>query len=75
MLSDDGACVEAGIHFHDCDASILIAVEDGSRNRSGAAPAGKQGCMNIDAAVRRQFKDLWGQDLAVGSDDDNVRAV
>lgn len=74
MLSDDGACVEAGIHFHDCDASILIAVKDGGRDRGGAAPAGKQGCMNIDAAVRRQLKDPGGQDMAVCSDDDNIRA-
>lgn len=70
--SQDIAGVEAGIHFHEGDAGDGVSVEDGPLDWGGSAVAGEEGPVDIEATVWGQFEEGWGEDLAVGSDDDQV---
>ena len=51
-LGDDRPAVEASVHEHQADARLAIALQDGGRDRAGAAMSGQQRRMQVERARR-----------------------
>ena len=60
--------IEPGLHLHDGDAGHFIAGHDRPLDRCGAAPAGQQRGVDVEAAQHRRVEDRLRQDQAVGRD-------
>lgn len=72
FLRGDVSGVEGFVHFHDGDAGLGVAVEDGPRDRRGAAVFGQKRRMQVEAAEFRDFKGFGREHLAVGNDKEEV---
>lgn len=72
FLRDDVSGVEAFVHFHDGDAGLGVAVENGPSNRRGASIFGQKGRMHVETAELGDFEDFGREHLAVGGGDDEV---
>ena len=71
-LRDNGAGVEPGVHFHDGDAGLGVAIGNRPLNRRRAAIFRQQRRVNVQAAVARQIQDRRRQNLSVSHHDDEV---
>ncbi|MNY21101.1 hypothetical protein D3C86_1546230 [compost metagenome] len=71
-LQEHGAGIQALLHLHGGDPGLGVAVQDGPLDRGGAAIAGQERGVDVDAAEGRQVQDRLRQDLAVGDDHDEV---
>lgn len=69
FLRGDVSGVEGFVHFHDSDAGLGVAIEDGPSNRRGAAVFGQNGGMQVEAAEFGDFQGFGGEHLAVGDDE------
>ena len=58
---DHGTRIEAGIHLHEADPGLRIALEDRALDRRRAAPARQQRSMDVEAAVLRPRENLGGR--------------
>src|SRR6266702_2087331 len=67
------AGVEADIHQHRGYAGFSFAIDEAPVERCGATVAGKQRGMDVDAAVGRHLQQRFGEYLAKGDDNDNIR--
>lgn len=72
FLRDDVSGVEAFVHFHDGNAGLMVAVEDGPRNGRGAAIFRQKGRMHVETTEFGNFKNFGGEHLAVGGDEEEV---
>ena len=72
FLRDDVSGVEAFVHFHDGDAGLTVAVENGPRNRRGAAVFGQKGRMHVEASEFGNFENFRREHLAVGGGNKKV---
>ena len=71
-LGKHRAGVEAGVHLHDGDAGLRLAVEQGALDRRRAAVGREKGAVDVEAAVRREVENGLRENLAVGGDDDQA---
>ena len=67
-LGQNGAGIETLVHEHRRGAGPGVAGQDGVRHRGGAAPAGQQGGMEIDAAQARGGEHGSRQQRAIRGD-------
>ena len=67
------AGIHADIHLHDGYAGFLLALDDGILNRRCTAILRQQRCVNVDAAMRRQLQNFAAQELAKGSNNNQLR--
>lgn len=72
FLRDEVSGVECFVHFHDGDAGLRVAVEDGPGDGGGAAVFGQKGRMQIEAAEFGDFKGFGGEHLAVGDEEEEI---
>ena len=66
------AGIEAFIHLHDANPGFTVAGFDGALNGRRPTPAGKQGSMDVPAAVFRALQDFCGQDQSISYYDHQV---
>lgn len=69
---EDVAGVEAFIHEHDGDAGLGVALADGGLDGGGAAVAGEDGGVDVEATEAGDIKHGAGEELAVGDDDGDI---
>ena len=72
LLCDDGAGVGALVQQHDADPGDGVALQDGLGDGRGAAVAGQQRWVDVQAAVACHSQQRRRQDAAVGCDDHRV---
>ena len=68
FAQQDRALVETFGHPHDLHARHPVSRHDGALDRGGAAPAGQEAGVDVEASVERGIQHLTQQDLAVGHD-------
>ena len=72
---EDGAGVEAGVHLHDADPGDGVPGHDRPLDRRGAAPAGQEGGVHVDAAAGGRGEYGGGQQETVGGDHQDVQGA
>lgn len=72
FLRGDVSGVEGFVHFHDGDAGLRVAVENGPSKRRGAAVFGQKGGMHVEASKFGNFENFGGEHLAVGGGDKEI---
>lgn len=66
-------CVEPHCELLDRDASFTVSCKDGSRDGGRPPIQGQKRWMEVDAAARKQVKELLFEDFSVRYDDQEVR--
>ena len=66
-------CIQAHIHHHGGNASLPFAVYDTPLDGCGAPVLGKQGRVDVDAAVLRKLQYCLWKNLAKGYDHIHIR--
>ena len=72
LLGDDVPRIHSHIHFHDGDTRLRFVIEYRPLDRSRATVLRQEGRVNVETAVTREIQNGFRQDLAEGSDGDQV---
>ena len=67
MFMDEGLDIQSLVHKHGGDAGFLLSIQNHLLDRGGAPVHGKQGGMNIDAALfrHRQNQRAGGKNISI----------
>ena len=72
-LVQDGSRVHPGVHLHDRHARLLEPVDDRPLDRRRAPQLGQERGVDVDHPLSGNGEQGWGEDVAVGDHDADVR--
>ena len=73
LLCEDRSRIESFDHTLDGDSCAQVSCEDGMFDGGGAAPSGEERSVEIHWGNAGEVKNVFGEDLAVGDDDEKLR--